>query len=440
MAFIVWVPFLRPWWWIFLPAFLVIELQKLYMWWIRWDYAYAKEKWVIVEIIPPKEVLVPLKAMEDVFTVLWAALYDEPNWREQWCEGSLPDAPGWMSWEIASVEGEIHFYARMPEALRSSVEATLYNHFPALEIKEVPDYAKVVPQNLPNQEWDVYGEDYILNGPSAYPIKTYEKFFEPQGEKISAEEKRIDPIGSLLESMSQLGPHEHFWLQFVIMTMTKSDANEPGWRGEAQKIISKIIKRPEKKPHSFGGGILDELFDAIFFLIRGSATPGAEVKPVKSVKSEEGEREMVLTPGEREVVTEIENKLKKPVFRTKITGMYVAKREHWNADHKTIARLYFSHFNAVHLNFIRFSTVTRPKVHYIMRKRRVFVRARRMFRNYILRFPTLFPNRREACAILNTEELATLFHFPIKIGGLSLPTMARVDSKKTGPPPNLPME
>ena len=79
----------------------------------------------------------------------------------------------------------------------------------------------------------------------AYPIRTYEKFFEPQGERISAEEKRIDPIISLLEAMSKLGPGEHYWVQFT--TVPVGDYDEPEWRKEGQKIINKISKRPEKK-------------------------------------------------------------------------------------------------------------------------------------------------------------------------------------------------
>src|SRR3989344_3547137 len=69
MLIVFWVPFLRVWWWIFAPFFLSIELRTLYLWWIDWDFAYAKTKWVTLEIVPPKEVLVPLKAMEDVFAV-----------------------------------------------------------------------------------------------------------------------------------------------------------------------------------------------------------------------------------------------------------------------------------------------------------------------------------------------------------------------------------
>ena len=166
----------------------------------------------------------------------------------------------------------------------------------------------------------------------------------------------------------------------------------------------------------------------------------ATYKWLEAAKSEEGEREMVLTPGEREIITEIENKLKKPVFRTNVRGVYVAKRENWKSYNKILARSYFSHFQTQNLNYMRFSLATRPKTHYVFRKRIPFLRTRRMFRNFVLRFPPFFPDRKKECPILNTEELATLFHFPIKVTGLVLPTMSRVESKKAGPPPNLPTE
>ncbi len=208
LAIVVWVPFLRPWWWIFTPLVLSIELRTLYLWWIGWDYQYANTKWVILEIIPPKEILVPLKAMEDVFVTMFGPLIDSGNFRETWCEGELTEAPFWMSWEIVSLEGSVHFYARVMAQHRTTLESTLYSHYPELEIQEVSDYVKDVPQTVPNDEWDLYGEDFITTGSPAYSIRTYEQFFEPQGEKISAEEKRIDSMNSLLESMARLGPGE----------------------------------------------------------------------------------------------------------------------------------------------------------------------------------------------------------------------------------------
>jgi hypothetical protein len=431
------VPFLRVWWWLFAPLFLSMQLRMLYIWWISWDVSYAKTKWKVLEIIPPKEILVPFKAMEDVFTVIWP-IYDSANWREKWCEGELDNSPYWLSWEIASIEGQIHFYIRVANSHRMTVETALYGHYPEIEIKEVSDYTKLVPQNVPNEEWDLYGEDWELSNPAAYPIKTMEKFFEPQGERISAEEKRIDPMSSLLELLSKLGPGEHYWVQFI--TVPVLDKDEPGWSEEAEHIVAKIAKRPEKKELTF----MEDLTNTFRQIILGPEKEGsgekATYKWMDPAKSEEGEREMVMTPGEREVITEIENKIKKPVFRTSIRGVYVAKRESWKPSHKVITRSYFAHFSSQNLNRLSFNGSTRPKVHYIWRKRRAFLRARRMFKNSVLRFPALFPDRRSVTAILSTEEMATLYHLPMKITGLVAPTMARVESKKGGPPPNLPIE
>jgi len=438
MLVILFVPFLRVWWWIFFPLFLSIELRVLYIWWMNWDYAYAKKKWATLEIIPPKEVLIPLKAMEDVFTNMWGPLYFPANWRERWCEGELADAPGWMSWEIVSIEGKLHFYIRVLQSYRSTLETSLYGHYPELEIREVSDYTKNVPQNIPNEEWDVYGEDFILGKENSYPIRTYEKFFEPQGEKISAEEKRLDPMASLLELMSKLGPGEQFWLQFI--TISVSDREEPHYKHEADSIIGKLSNRPEKKKKTF----LDDTMEMLYNLVMGPKKEGsgekATYKWLESAKTEEGEREMVLTPGEREILTEVENKRKRPFFRTNIRGVYVAKRENYQSANRTLTRSYFAHFQTQNLNFIVFSKVTRPKTHYVFRTSIPFIRARRQFRNYVQRFTPLFPDRRKEMSILNTEELATLYHFPIKITGLVAPTMARVESKKGGPPPNLPTE
>ncbi len=436
---ILWVPFLRVWWWVFLPWMLCSQLKVVYRWWINWDYDYAKQKWVLLEIIPPKEVLIPLKAMEDVFSVVWP-LWDGANFREQWCDGELNNGPFWYSWEIASIEGKIHFYIRFLQQHRNSAEMALYAHYPDIEIHEAQDYVKLVPPTVPNEEWDMYGEDWDLHREDAYPMKTYEKFFEPQGERISAEEKRIDPIIGLLEGMSKLGPGEHYWVQFI--TVPVLDYDEPDWKKQGEKIINKISKRPDKKEPT----LLEDLFYLVKQVAMGpekeGSGEGAKYSWLEQTKSETGEREMVLTPGEREIITEIENKLKKPVFRTTIRGVYVAKRDAWKAPHRVTLRSYMSHFATINLNHFRFQAKTRPRIHFFMRKRRVFLRARKMFRMAVLRFPPLFPDRMsdDLNPILSTEELATMYHFPLRVSGMVAPTMSSVESKKAGPPPNLPVE
>jgi hypothetical protein len=412
------------------------QLRKLYLWWINWDFAYAKMKWKMLEIVPPKEVLVPLKAMEDVFAVVWP-IWDGGNWRERWCDGELDNSPFWCSWEIVSLEGRVHFYLRILPHHRTTIETALYAHYPDIEIKEVSDYVNLVPPTVPNEEWDLYGEDFYQTREPAYPIKTYEKFFEPQGERISAEEKRIDPIISLLESLSRLGPGEQYWLQFITIPIADSDNS---WREEAQGIVDKVSKRPVKKETTFW----EDLWYVLRQLIMGPEKEGsgekATYKWAEQNKEESGEREMVLTPGERELITDLETKIKKVAFKVVLRGVYIAKRENWKSSNKGLARSYFSHFSQNNLNRLSFSAETRPKIHYIMRQRRSFIRARKMFRNAVLRFTPMFPDREKYCAILSSEELATLYHFPLRVTGMVSPTMSKVESKKAGPPPNLPVE
>ncbi|MBX4200601.1 hypothetical protein KW786_00575 [Candidatus Parcubacteria bacterium] len=431
------IPFLRIWWWFLFPLFLSIELRTLYLWWIAWDHSYANKKWTVLEVVPPKEVLTPLKAMEDVFAIMWGPLYDDPNWREKWAEGTLTDAPGWMSWEIASIEGRLHFYLRVPSSQKGILETALYGHYPELEIAEVPDYTKNVPQNLPNKEWNIYGEDFLLGKSQHIPLKTYEKFFEPQGEKISAEEKRLDPISALLELMAKLGPGEQFWLQFITFPIT--DKYNPELKNGAEAEIAKITKRPLKQVKTLWSHVQEMFFHLVYGPQKEGAGEKASYKWLETGVTESGDREMVLSPGERELLTEIENKIKKPMFRVGMRGMYVAKNENFSAANKLISRIYFSRFANSTYNHIKFSILTRPKTKFLFRKTIPLIRVKRMFRNYILRFTPMFPDRKSEMSLMNPEELTTLFHFPLKITGLVSPTMVRVESKKGGPPPNLPM-
>lgn len=430
------IPPLRIWWWFFTPIILLFHLKTLYLWWISWDYWYPKNKWVVLKLIPPKEVLAPFSAMEDVFSTAWSVL-DKANWREIWCEGEFSFAPFWLSWEIASIEGKVNFYVRCLRDHQRMIESVLYSHYPELEIVEVEDYTKIVPHNIPNEDWDLYGEDYILLKEDCYPIKTYSKFFEPSAERIR-EEKRIDPIISLLENMSSLGPGEHAWLQ--IITTPFLDIEIP-WKAKAQTLITKLSRRPTPKSKSILESFLEALPSFSEFSSALPGVPSTQEKAISPAVSESGEKEMIITPGEREVLSAIEEKIKKLAFKVNIRGVYIAKRDCWNPAHSKIVRSYFPHFSTSHLNSFFFLTSTRPKIHYIMRERRKYLRQRKVFKCYLLRVPASYPRLNgPGNIILNTEELATIFHFPTKITGTSLPSMSRIEAKKGGPPLDLPTE
>jgi hypothetical protein len=432
---ILWIPFLRVWWWFLLPLMLGNQLRTLYKWWVNWDFYIGVRKWVLLEITPPKEVLIPLKAMEDVFASIWP-IADIANFREKWCEGELDEGPEWCSWELASIEGKVHFYIRIGRHHRHSFESAFFGHYPDIEIREVTDYTKLVPQTVPNEEWDMYGEEWVFQKDHGYPIKTYERFSEPQGERISAEEKRMDPIISLLEGLSKLGPGENYWVQFT--TIPIFDKDEPEYRPNAKKIINKLAQRVEKKEPTF----FDDLIQIIRYVIMGPQKEGSgdSAKYSWEENEETGEKQVSLTPGEREVITEVEKKISKPAFRTNIRGIYVAKRDAWNSSHRVVMRSYMGHFGTSDMNSFGMIADTKTKVHYFLRKRRTFLRARKMFRNSILRLPPYFPDRSKGCSILSSEEMATIWHFPIKISGMLAPSMSYIESKKGGAPPNLPIE
>jgi hypothetical protein len=436
---------LRTWWWLFPPIIFYFPFRYLYLWWIRWEKWYPKNPWILLQIVPPKEIENPFKSMEDVYNVLWG-IYDGANWREQWCEGELLEGPFWLSFEIASIGGKIGFYIRCLAPQRDLIESTLYSHFPEIEISLVEDYTQSVPQDIPNEEWDLYSEDYTTIRDDVYPIKTYPMFFEERPEAAKVEEIRIDPLDSLLEALANLNPSEQVWFQMVAAPITDGDIP---WIRRGRAEANKIAKRPteEKAPTK---SIFEELAE---FIATG------EIGPPPPPPKEEGliAPELRLTPGEREILRGVENKISKQGWKTWMRIVYVYKRKepHFLGNYKTI-RSYLNHFMTENLNSPVFWGPTRTRIHYWFHNRRLYLRKRKNFRNYVQRLPSLFPRTMDGepmfsfgvmprtpgirgTIVFNSEELATIYHFPAKITTLA-PALAPIEAKKAGPPAGLPVE
>ena len=66
---------------------LASQLKTVYIWWINWDYEYGeRQHWVVMEIIPPKEVLMPFKAMavDPPVNPGNGSGAKEFNWQDEW--------------------------------------------------------------------------------------------------------------------------------------------------------------------------------------------------------------------------------------------------------------------------------------------------------------------------------------------------------------------
>lgn len=392
------------------------------------------QKKVLLEIKMPQEILKPLRSMEQVFSSIWGNLYDPPDRWETWIDGKLLQA---MQLEMVSLEGVPHFFIRVEEGRRNAVEASIYSQYPDVEITAAEDYTKYVPRDIPNKDWEMWGTDYILAKSDVYPIKTYAQFFEEKPD-APKEEKRIDPTSTLLEGFGKFGPGEQLWIQIEAKPVWISkDWYDYDYVSKGRQEADKLAKRPEKTKAK---SILREAADQ---LILGQP-PGAEEKEEEPMIPVE----MRLTPGEKDMLVGVEQKISKRGFICYIRFIYLAKKEAYFGGAKAIPFGFFSQFSTDNLNALRpwTQTLTKTKKSLIflpaniVRDRRTYVKKRRLFFRHINRFDPLFPRPSgKGNFLLNTEELATLFHFPGRAVAAA-PFLSRLEAKKGGAPADLPVE
>ena len=429
---------ISAWWWLPLPWLLAGEIPRLrksptkpfWYFWKFWrvELFLKKQRMILLEIKIPEESLKPIRAMEDVFSGLWQGFYDPPNYWEDWWDGKVTMS---IQFETVSIGGEVHFYIRIPDYRRDTLESCIYSQYPEAEITLAEDYTKNVPQDMPNKDWDMWGIDYYLFKPDPYPIKTY-KDFETETEK--EEEKRIDPIAMLLEWLAKVRPGEQFWLQIQATPISEEYA-ESFWK-EGEALKEKLSKRPEKpKPKPV-------FQEAAEILITGKVPEEEEPEKFELIAPE-----LRLTPGEKEIITGVERKLAKPPWLVSIRWIWLGKKEIWFKGNLRQGLAFLGHYVTEHCNapFPTGKTITkvysRPPFN-IFDERRLYLRKRKLFRLYRERFRPLFPrtgNRKTGTFILNTEELASVYHFPSRTVAPA-PTVPRVEAKKGEAPPELPIE
>ncbi len=430
--FLIFWQIIKDWWWVPLPFILWKPFKFLYLWW-RADIFVGENKRALFEIKIPKEINKPIRAMETVITQLWQILYDPPgNWWEVWIEGKFLLS---YAFEIVLIDGQIKFYLRGLESHRHSIEAAIYSQFPEAEISIVKDYVKNVPSDIPNKEWDLWGADYRILKNDAYPIKTY-KEFETESEKT--EEAKVDPLSNLFEAASMLKPGEQIWIQILAGPVTEA---EYPWLGEAKKLRDKLVHRVKEEPPK-----VSFFENFISVILTGKAKTETVQKEARIIPVE-----MELTPGERETVKKIEEKMSKPVFKTSIRFVYLGKREVFYKPKIRLPLSFFSAFTGLN-SLVPYGQPFITKVVKswflpinLLRKRRTYIKQRAMFENYRKRVNPFYPKsqpanaKKKAVFILNTEEIATLFHFPSKRVAPA-PFIERIEVKKREAPAGLPTD
>lgn len=400
-------------WWLVLPVILYVIFTNLWLFYLRLVTLHNMS-WSLLEIHVPQEVLRTPLAMEQIFAAL-AAIYPKVTFLKKWWNGKVVD---WVSFEMVGVAHGVHFFIRVPANYRNLMEAAIYAQYPGAEIKEITDdYTGLLPENLPDHTYDLFGTNFILAREDAYPIRTYEYFEDPE------EERRLDPLAAVTEVMSRLKEGEMIWLQLLVQPTTED------WKKKADEVVNELVG--EKKASSKNNAA-DAISNFITQLIRAPFVP-PEPGGIEEKKSDNGPKNqmMYLTPVKKDVIKAIEEKTSKLGFRTSFRFIYVDNRESFTRMNVSAIVGALQQFNTKHLNALRPDMKTFTVVDGLFKEWRALARKRRLFNFYKLR---LFSGK---SFIMNTEELATLFHFPASV--VKAPHLSRLESKRGTPPANLPI-
>jgi hypothetical protein len=197
-------------------------------------------KWVLLEIQVPRDVIKTPAAME---LVLSNAFYHK-SLKGFWEEYIIGAPWLWFSLEIASIDGNVHFFVRTPTRIRNLVETQIYGQYPQAKVIEVDDYVFHVPQYKKNGDWNMWGCEFKKLKHDVQSIKTYKQMEEMKtGTK---EEFKVDPITPVIEYLGALPKGQQVWIQIIIRQSIKKYHSHTGKKVDfevyAEEHIKEVLK------------------------------------------------------------------------------------------------------------------------------------------------------------------------------------------------------
>ena len=280
-----------------------------------------------------------------------------------------------FTYEISYIDDEITFYFSIPRKYSSSVKKQINSFYPDAFVEEVPDY------NIFHPNCKIAGACYELENGNAYSFKTYLK-------------QDHDPLNEITNAFDQMGKDEGAVIQICARPVSA------GWRREGVKILKRINKgRGLPKHGRFITAIQDfvKLFIELFKQMPPEEVSEEDFAAVSSVKS----------------------KIEKDAFEVSLR-IITASATKEQAKKRLMAI-------EDTLNQFDLPGVNRMKPGRIWFKRRLIA-------NYIFRHFPIFGET----MVLNTEELATLAHFPNT--AIDTPNIHWLASKTAPAPENIPKE
>jgi len=288
-----------------------------------------------------------------------------------------------LSFEIASVNGQIRFYVWVPKALRSFVEGQIYSQYPTVQIHEAEeDYVAHERQHSV-----AYSAEITLTDNEMLPIKTFQSF-------------EVDPLAGITGTLAKLeSTGEEVWIQILARPITDD------WHKSSDRWIAKVKSGgstslfSEDGPNlAWFGGLISALWQ-----------PPVDGKIGGSGAKELSERDKVR-------LSEASSKATKLGYEVKIRLVFLGESTE-NARLRMQAIVgTFKQFNSTNLNGFKISSPSFKKEDLAKYRARSF-----KSRGYIL----------------NIEELASVFHLPHT--NVETPNIVWASNKTAEPPSKLPI-
>ncbi len=288
-----------------------------------------------------------------------------------------------LSFEIASVNGQIRFYVWVPRTLQSFVEGQIYSQYPTVQIHEADeDYV-----THERQHSVVHTAEVVLSDSEFLPIKTFQSF-------------EVDPLAGITGTLAKMeSTGEELWIQVVARPI------HDNWHKASDSWI-KTVKNGKSFNLLTGEGFSFKWVAGLFKALWEPPEQGPGGAPVVKEVSERNKTR----------IAEAEKKATKLGYQVKIRLVYLG-------DSSTNARLRmqaivgtFKQFNSTNLNGFKMANASFRQEDLEPYKARLFA---------------------DSGFILNIEELASVFHLPHT--NVETPNIVWASNKTAEPPSKLPV-
>lgn len=348
-----------------------------------WDFLYTlKSSYVFFELIPPAQAAKKPRATQEFFAVLHG-LHTSRTFADK-----LFRRQPHLSLEVTSTkQGGIRYIARIPSDIVGTFHQIINSYLPDMIVKETSDYlsSQLTGQTI----------EFRQTGHFAFPLNIQEQL------------EQHDPIAYLTGSMTKLEANEHVAFQIILSPVRVKEAE-----GIARKILTNedlLSKLGGKRTPGFGS-IFTLINTFLLSLIEGL---GNLFSSSSSYYRESGDTQLarhkhqaamglkparILSTFEQELVESIHHKVNQPIFQATVRAYVASSSKQKRSQRIKGIRASLASFNVPKYQSLQ-ARHNFPK--WFTNRYRTFA--------FQYRLPSVI---RSKTALLATNELSDLYHFP----------------------------